>query len=324
MGFELRVAAFESLSEEIAILDADGRIVAANAAWEKAARALGVSTWLGRPYAEVWASGPGDRTGLAELGAGIADVCAGRAGDYGLEYRAREDGAWSCLCVRPLVGAEGAVVAHDDVTERKRVEERLATQNEELLELNRRTQALQAALRVEASTDALTGLLNRRQLDRRTAEAVRVARRYGRPLACLMVDLDHFKDVNDTFGHQVGDDALREVGHRLRLTCRRSDVIGRYGGEEFVILLPETDAEGAMVMAERIRDAIASPPFVARHREIESEVPLAASVGVASFGEGARDRLMLYAAADSALYAAKRGGRNQVAAAVEVANAETE
>ena len=322
MGPELRVAAFESLAEEIAILDAEGRIVAANAAWERAARALGVTSWLGRPYGEVWATGPGDRTGLAQLNKGIADVCAGVATEFGLEYRSREDGVWSLLCVRPLAGGGGAVVAHDDITERKRVEERLAAQNELLLDLNRRTQALQEALRVEASTDGLTGLLNRRQLDRRTAEAVRVARRHGRPLACLMVDLDHFKDVNDNFGHQVGDDALREVAQRLRLTCRRSDVIGRYGGEEFVVLLPETDAEGAMVMAERIRDAIAAPPFVTRHRGVEIEVALAASVGVACFGEDARERLMLYAAADRALYAAKRGGRNQVAAA-GVANAQT-
>lgn len=279
MSADLIAAALDSLADEIAVVDGEGLVVHTNAAWRSDLNLL-------------------DRP---EVSSGVRAVLAGHAAEFSLECEAAD--SWASIRVRPLAGSDGAVVTCSDITERRRAEDR--------------ARALQEALRQEATTDVLTGLLNRRHLDRRVAEAVRLARRHSRPLCCLMVDLDGFKSVNDEHGHQVGDDVLREVGHRLRLVARRSDVVGRYGGEEFVVLVPETDAEGAAATAARVREALAEPPIRLDGREI----PLDASIGVACFGHGrARDRLGLYAAADAALYAAKRGGKARVVIDSAVSN----
>jgi diguanylate cyclase (GGDEF)-like protein len=268
---DVAAAALDSLEDEVAVVDAQGAVVHANAAWR------GDTALLRRD----------------DVAAGISSVAAGRTPEFTVEFETAE--GWACLRARPLAGGGGVLVVRSDVTERRRAEDR--------------AQALQAALRQEATTDVLTGVLNRRQLDRRVAEAVRLARRHARPLACLLVDLDGFKAVNDRFGHAVGDEVLREVGHRLRLAARRSDVVGRYGGEEFVVLLPETEPEGAASTGERVRTALADRAV----RVGDAEIPLDASVGVACFGRGGvRDRLGLYTAADRALYAAKRAGRGRV------------
>jgi diguanylate cyclase (GGDEF)-like protein len=164
-----------------------------------------------------------------------------------------------------------------------------------------------------AATDPLTGLLNRSQLGPRVAELVAASRRTGRPLACLMVDLDFFKTVNDTYGHQAGDAVLVEVARRLTEAKRASDVLVRYGGEEFLALLPETDLDGALVVAEKLRSAIAEEPVVFRS---EAHGPIAisvrASVGVSWLDDDMYDAALLVAAADDALYRAKERGRNRV------------
>lgn len=168
-------------------------------------------------------------------------------------------------------------------------------------------------LRVAAATDPLTGLLNRGQLGPRVAELVAASRRTGRPLACLMVDLDFFKTVNDTYGHQAGDAVLVEVARRLGDAKRASDVLLRYGGEEFLALLPETDLDGALTVAEKFRAAVASEPVVFQS---ESHGPIAisirVSVGVSWLDDGMYDAALLVAAADDALYRAKEHGRNRV------------
>lgn len=120
-----------------------------------------------------------------------------------------------------------------------------------------RTKAERDVLAAAAATDPLTGLPNRRQLDVRAEEAIKHSQRHDRPLACLMIDVDHFKRVNDTFGHAAGDTVLRSVADRLRGFARASDVAARFGGEEFVLLLLETDEAEAMAVAERIRSALA-------------------------------------------------------------------
>jgi diguanylate cyclase (GGDEF)-like protein len=168
-------------------------------------------------------------------------------------------------------------------------------------------------LLVAAATDPLTGLLNRSQLGPRVGELVAASRRTGRPLACLMVDLDFFKTVNDTYGHQAGDAVLVEVARRLGDAKRASDVLVRYGGEEFLALLPETDLDGALVVAEKFRAGIADEPVVIQseaHGPIE--VSVRASVGVSWLDDGMYDAALLVAAADDALYRAKERGRNRV------------
>src|SRR5690606_18565565 len=163
-------------------------------------------------------------------------------------------------------------------------------------------------------TDPLTGWNNRRYLEARLREEIARCRRSRAPIACLMIDVDHFKKVNDRFGHLAGDEVLRGVARRIAKQVRSSDVAARYGGEEFVILLPGTDAQAASALAERIRAAVAAQPFeLGGGRE---PLPVTVSVGVAECGpelpDGDAAGEALVARADAALYAAKAGGRNMV------------
>jgi two-component system cell cycle response regulator len=160
-----------------------------------------------------------------------------------------------------------------------------------------------------AAVDPLTGCLNRRaMLDQLDAEFAR-AKRYGLALSILMIDLDHFKEINDTRGHLVGDDVLRKVGTLLRAQVRNVDAVARYGGEEFVAILPETMFDGAKVLADRIRERIAESVFL----DNGAEFRVTASLGLATVDtdhmETSGDAL---ARADAALYRAKNSGRNQV------------
>jgi diguanylate cyclase (GGDEF)-like protein len=177
-----------------------------------------------------------------------------------------------------------------------------------------RTKAALDALALDAATDPLTGLLNRRQLETRAAAAVLLSRRHGRPLACLLLDIDHFKGVNDRYGHLAGDAVLREVAGRLRGSVRRSDVLARFGGEEFLLLLPETGASGALMVAERIRRELAAAPV-----HLPPPRPplfITASIGVAAWSPELSDAASLFDAADRALYRAKALGRDRVVTAV--------
>jgi len=159
-------------------------------------------------------------------------------------------------------------------------------------------------------SDPLTLIHNRRYLDERLPLAIEEARRSGAPLSAAIVDLDHFKRVNDTHGHPVGDEVLVEVAERLRQSCRRSDLLARWGGEEFVVLFPGTSLREACVVAERIRLSIATPAF----ETSAGAVPLTTSLGVAELTAG-EDGPALLARADQAVYVAKRAGRDRVASA---------
>ena len=178
-------------------------------------------------------------------------------------------------------------------------------------ELRRRTseiRQLNRKLTHMATTDALTGLFNRRHfLQRMQVEMDRV-RRSGGEIALVLIDLDHFKEVNDRYGHQAGDDVLRKTGRFLREQVRSIDTAGRYGGEELCVLLPDTDATQAAVIADRLREEIAAMRFTSTdgHR-----FGITASFGVAQW-DGMADRDMLFVQADNALYAAKGAGRNRV------------
>jgi two-component system, cell cycle response regulator len=170
-----------------------------------------------------------------------------------------------------------------------------------------RTKAVHDRLVDDAVHDGLTGLLNRRALDTRAEAAIAFARRHGDPISCLLLDLDHFKQINDSYGHATGDGVLREAARRLSTPCRASDVIGRYGGEEFLLLLPEARAEGAVNTAERLRAVIAEPQFQVG----EVCLDVRASIGVAEWSPEMTTPASLYAAADRALYEAKKLGRNR-------------
>jgi diguanylate cyclase (GGDEF)-like protein len=173
------------------------------------------------------------------------------------------------------------------------------------------TLAANEALDALAHLDPLTELLNRRALASRLQAEIERVRRYDSPLAVLMLDLDHFKTVNDTYGHPAGDAVLAEFARVLQRATRSVDVVARYGGEEFMIALPETTYEGAVAFAERLRETIESYAF----RGNNAPVRLTASIGIATFPAPGVDGLdSLLESADAALYRAKQDGRNRVVA----------
>ncbi len=159
-----------------------------------------------------------------------------------------------------------------------------------------------------ASTDQLTELRNRASFDLEIEKEFDRARRYERPMSLIMFDLDHFKVVNDTYGHQAGDQVLREIGKLVTKNARANDIAARYGGEEFAIILPETNLENAVVIAQRLRRAIMEHTFNAHAKGIT----VTASIGVTSVDKESPSSDDMIHLADQALYAAKRGGRNQV------------
>ncbi|MES2130147.1 MAG: sensor domain-containing diguanylate cyclase [Pseudomonadota bacterium] len=190
--------------------------------------------------------------------------------------------------------------------------DRLARQVMNLIELRAKSRALELAYaRMEklATFDELTGLLNRRALLARLHDEVQRCRRQGSELSVVMIDLDHFKQVNDTHGHQTGDAVLRGVGALLRSRIRVTDSAGRYGGEELCLLLPGTGVAAAALLADKLRRAVADTVF----RCGEAQVQVTASFGIAAYhAEHAPVAERLIEAADLTLFRAKHGGRNRV------------
>jgi diguanylate cyclase (GGDEF)-like protein len=170
-------------------------------------------------------------------------------------------------------------------------------------------------LEQENISDPLTLVFNRRYLDRRLSEECERARRFGLPLSVLLLDIDHFKQVNDHFGHQAGDQVLVSFVKFVNQELREPDVLTRYGGEEFMVIATQTPHAGAVEVAERLRKAIESSRFTLPSSvEGPPEISLTCSIGVASFGGGIDIVSKLIAAADENLYRAKRQGRNRVCA----------
>jgi diguanylate cyclase (GGDEF)-like protein len=164
-------------------------------------------------------------------------------------------------------------------------------------------------LREQALRDKLTGLYNRHYVHEWFALELRRAQRHGRPVCALMLDIDHFKRVNDTFGHEAGDFVLQELAGALGRLGRKSDVVSRYGGEEFLLLLPECPLDAAIRKAERIRQEIEKLPLDYGNRPLGI---ITVSIGVAAFPDHAEDPDALLRCADEALYQAKNAGRNRV------------
>lgn len=193
-----------------------------------------------------------------------------------------------------VAGKPALISVLTDISERVQAETDVRMLNEQLHEM--------------ASHDALTGLYNRRYLEATFERELIRAARQNRPLSVVMGDLDHFKAVNDTYGHQAGDEVLREFGRLMKLHARGSDIYCRYGGEEFLLILPDMAEETACERAEQLRMAIAAAPILYG----ESSIRVTASFGVATFPQHGNTGDDLIAAADNALYIAKESGRNQI------------
>jgi diguanylate cyclase (GGDEF)-like protein len=164
------------------------------------------------------------------------------------------------------------------------------------------------ALRDSSDRDALTGLYNRRHIDRRLLAEYNSWTRHRDAFSVLLFDIDHFKRINDTYGHPTGDAVLRKIAETVQPQLRNSDILGRYGGEEFIVILPHCDETGAAVVAEKIRQAIESDGLQVTSGQLKVTV----SVGGCSAAEGLSGASALVAEADQALYDAKHAGRNQV------------
>ena len=193
-----------------------------------------------------------------------------------------------------------------DLTERVRAEQQVKDYAIALEFQMLQLEAVNAELAALATTDGLTGLKNHRTFQERLVEEVARATRYKSSLSVLMLDVDHFKQFNDAFGHPAGDEVLREVAQILSANARETDTAARYGGEEFAIILPETDYDGASHIAERIRKSIEDADWPRR--------PVTASVGAATMRPGITNSGRLLSLADAALYTSKAEGRNRVTA----------
>lgn len=195
----------------------------------------------------------------------------------------------------------------------KALQDALVEKNRELDRANKELEEKRQELLTLSRTDGLTGLVNRRHFEERLAQEFARSERYRTPLSCFLLDIDHFKKVNDSWGHPFGDVVLREVAGVARRALRDVDVLARYGGEELVALLPETSPEEAWRAAERVRLGVEAMRLTAQTDDGPRSVRCTASIGVSTFpGEGIDGPEQLVNAADECLYMAKEQGRNQV------------
>lgn len=214
---------------------------------------------------------------------------------FDLEFRITQPNGnlrWIYTQAEVTRGRDGAaqkmVGTSMDITDRKLLEERL---------------------KFQVVHDELTGLYNRRVLEKRLNDEIERAIRYNHSLSIFMLDIDHFKQINDTHGHPVGDIVLQALASILEKTTRKTDYLARFGGEEFVVILPETPLDTALSLAERLREEIATQPIsIDDHNQLK----LTASIGIASFPEHTQSPQELLGMADKAMYKAKRDGRNRI------------
>jgi diguanylate cyclase (GGDEF)-like protein/PAS domain S-box-containing protein len=274
-------------------LDRGGRILECNRGLQRLAGSRAAAV-RGRPWVDLLH--PDDRDSSV---AAFLDLVEGRRDHVQVERRwQRPDGAllWTMVRLIPIrAGARGGfcLALVEDVTEQKAAEA-----------------ALREQLRLESIRDPLTGLFNRRYMEETLVRETRRAARSGHPVGIIMLDLDHFKSVNDRFGHDAGDRLLRAVGAMLSRSVRGEDIACRYGGEEFTLIMPEAPLGEAAARAEAVRRAIRDLRL--EHRD-ETIGPVTVSAGVAVYPDHGATGLAALAAADAAMYVAKARGRDRVA-----------
>jgi len=281
----------DSLSYHIAVLNEQGEIVQVNRAWREFAQDNGISAELvseGVNYLDVCSNATGKGAEWAESFAeGVRMVISGESDSHGLEYpcHSPDEKRWFLARVAPFSDSapRRVVIGHENITERKLMEQKLSSQ---------------------AKTDELTGAYNRHQFLESLEYEINRSRRSGVPFSLLMLDIDHFKHVNDTYGHSVGDRILQGLVGVVRSCLREVDLLVRWGGEEFMVLLPDTEISGASALAERLRDGVSRHTFP----EVGG---LTISIGMAQYlREDSVDSLVNRA--DQKMYLAKQNGRNRV------------
>jgi diguanylate cyclase (GGDEF)-like protein/PAS domain S-box-containing protein len=290
----------DGMADGILALDLKGRIVDINAAAAELVRAPD-ARGIGLQVDEVTAGWPGLAEKLQGCGRGRREY-----------LMVSPSGRHVSVNVSELADAQGrctgTLTVMRDITGHVDTEEALQTANRQLEERIHEIEGLQAELREQAIRDPLTGLYNRRYLSETLERELARAMREGYPVSLVMADIDHFKMVNDSFGHAAGDLVLRSLGSILRADTRPGDIACRYGGEEFLLVLPNTDARTACQRAEQLRAQVAST----RVAWLGREVAVTLSLGVASFPLYGATGDEVIAEADLALYAAKAAGRDRV------------
>jgi diguanylate cyclase (GGDEF)-like protein/PAS domain S-box-containing protein len=286
-------AVFDSLAAQIAVLDRHGTVIQTNAAWRQYALDNGfadASSFMGKNYLDILGciTEKEEKT-VAAASAGIASVTSGGVPGFQLAHPffAPKDKRWFIMKVMPVHDvAERVVVSHEDVSDIK---------------------AAELASLTLANTDMLTGALSRRNFLNKAEQEVARSIRYELPLMVLMLDLDHFKQINDRYGHAAGDEVLRGFVQTVTGVLRESDLIGRIGGEEFAVLLPNTSLEGGRALAQRIIDSVRAHPVQAACEHIAYTVSVGAGclTTETTFSE-------LLGVADGALYRAKHAGRDRL------------
>jgi diguanylate cyclase (GGDEF)-like protein len=304
----------EALPVGVWIMERSGRIVDVNSAgiaiWQ-GARYVGPerfgeykARWLdtGRPIeADEWAGARAIRSGETSIGEEIEIDCFDGTQKIILN---------SAIPLRDEQHAiAGAIIVNQDITARKEAETELRLAKERVEAASRELEVALARERILAREDALTGITNRRQFFELGTHEVSVALRYGHPLAVILIDVDDFKRMNDTQGHQAGDEVLKRVARVARQHLREADLLARYGGDEFIVLLPNTRAAEAAIVAERLRADLAGQGTVLEHGTLTVTI----SSGIAGLLPPDDTLDALIHRADLALYEAKQSGRNRTA-----------
>jgi diguanylate cyclase (GGDEF)-like protein len=308
--------ALDTLTEGVIVLDTNGRVVLANQAFRELHGEDKVGLSARRASEIPWLkSALGDEREADDHPWAVAMRDGSTVAGDMLEIPHIDDGPRKAkLAASPITDGRGAVrgclVSFTDVTELDRKNSELQGALSELEASRQKIEAQNEELKGLANIDPLTGCLNRRAFFEQAEEVLRKAKEEGSPVCCLMTDIDKFKHFNDTYGHAVGDQVLVQVARVLKAALRPSDILCRYGGEEFCILLPGVDALRAAVVSERIRfrvEAQAGPGI----RSMPG-LRVTSSFGLSSMEFGAPNLKSLMDEADQALYAAKQAGRNKV------------
>ncbi len=305
--------AFNALSEGVVLMDESGRIVLANSAFEQRVGAP-TGSLLGRKLSDLDWTAPGSNQAVTSVP--WNDVIKDGKSQIGVSMSLTDDKQVAhafMVNASPITDERGAVrgvlTTFDDVTELEKKNEELENMLKMLDASRGEVRRQNEKLQILATRDTLTNCLNRRSFFDQLEREFENARADELPLSCIMADIDHFKAVNDNYGHAVGDKVIREIADVLRMGLRSIDLLGRYGGEEFCIVLPGVNALKSMEIAERLR-SLAAAKYSARSSVFDRPVTL--SFGVASLEFGATDASQLIDQADKALYTSKNNGRNRV------------
>ncbi len=293
----------ETMTDGMLVLDEHNRVVDFNPAAQHLLHTL-PKIRLGQHVEEIFSGLPEWETDIQDMRSTLIDIALTDADHSYLE-----------LTISPVSDRQnrytGRLIAVRDVTERRRAEEGIQQANERLRAQLAEIETLQANLRDQAIRDALTDLFNRRYLDETLERELARAARDQVPVSAVMLDIDHFKTFNDMYGHKAGDDVLQALGRLLRAQTRTADIACRYGGEEFVIIMPGSSSAAALRRAEQWRVAFESLKIPYQDQLLHTTL----SGGVATFPDHGATADEVLQAADLALYASKTGGRNCVSVA---------